>query len=244
VNQPPSTPPAAGLAAATSPDPPAALAADASSRPTLGAHLPDGPLTDPNEILARFLDWVSATRFDLYPAQEKAIVERTDTSLLDEWESLLQPELHAREIAARLAAKDALRAHELLDDPRAFTARVRAEMHQLVRALAQRDWEEAAAGVRPGDPDDPAWAEAHWPPERFEAALAPFFTEYEEILFTPDARQAHWTVIDESAPRTWRIRQTLLDPAGDHLWHLEGVVDLTTGHSLEGPLVELRRIGE
>ena len=174
----------------------------------------------------------------------RTVLERTDTSLLDEWESLLHPELHAKEIAARQAAKDALRAHELLDDPRAFTARVRAEMHQLVRALAHRDWEEAAAGVRPGDPDDPALAEAHWPPERFEAALAPFFAEYEEILFTPEARQAHWTVIDETASRTWRIRQTLLDPAGDHLWYLEGVVDLTTGHSLEGPLVELRRIGE
>jgi superfamily II RNA helicase len=169
----------------------------------------------------------------------RAVLERTDTSLLDEWESLLHPELHAREIAERQAAKDALRAHELLDDPRAFTARVRAEMHQLVRALAGRDWEEAAAGVRPAaDPEEV------WTPERFEAALAPYFAEYEEILFTPDARQAHWTVIDTTAPRTWRVRQTLLDPAGDHLWHLDGVIDLGSGHSLDGPLVELRAIGE
>jgi hypothetical protein len=173
----------------------------------------------------------------------RSLLERTDTSLLDEWESLLHPELHAREIADRRAAKEALRAHELLDDPKAFTARVRAELHQLVRALARRDWEEAAAGVRPGDPDDPSGPAAPWTPERFEAALAPFHAAYAEILFTPEARQAHWTVIDPTGPRAWRVRQTLLDPAGDHLWHLEGAIDLTAGASFEGPLVRLRRIG-
>jgi superfamily II RNA helicase len=186
----------------------------------------------------------------------RAVLERTDTSLLEEWESLLHPELHAAELADRQAAREALRAHELLDNPKAFTARVRAELHQLVRALARRDWEEAAAAVRPPAAEGPAAApgseaassetgepDAPWTPERFEEALAPYFADYDEILFTPEARQAHWTRIDRDAPRLWRVRQTLLDPEGDNLWHLEGVVDLSPGTSLEGPLVSLRRLG-
>jgi hypothetical protein len=76
-----------------------------------------------------------------------------------------------------------------------------------------------------------------------ERPHAPYFADYDEILFTPEARQAHWTRIDRDAPRLWRVRQTLLDPEGDNLWHLEGVVDLSPGTSLEGPLVSLRRLG-
>jgi hypothetical protein len=170
----------------------------------------------------------------------RSTLERTDSSLLEEWESLLHPEILAAGRAEREAAKEAVRAHELLDDPRVFAARVRAELHQLVRALGRRDWEEAAAGVRP-DPDDP---EGPWTPERFEAAMAPFFEEYGDLELTPEARQAHWTVIDRQGPRSWRLRQTLLDSAGDHLWALEGRVELGVGASLEGPLIHLQRIGE
>ena len=48
-------------------------------------------------------------------------------------------------------------------------------MHLLVKALADRDWEDAAALVAQ-DPEDP------WDEPRFEAALAPFFAEYAQLI--------------------------------------------------------------
>lgn len=39
---------------------------------------------------------------------------------------------------------------DLLADPKVFAARVRAELHLLVRALAHRDWEAAVAAVWSG----------------------------------------------------------------------------------------------
>jgi hypothetical protein len=79
----------------------------------------------------------------------RTLLERTDTSLLEEWEELLHPEL--RRVRAREhEAAEALWIAELLADPRAFAARVRAEMHLLVRTLAARDWEAAAQSVRGG----------------------------------------------------------------------------------------------
>ena len=103
---------------------------------------------------------------------------------------------------------------------RALVARVRAELHGLVRALAAQDWEAAAASVR-ADPDDV------WDADRIAHALAPFLAEYGRLDFTPDARLAHRTRIDAAGPRRWRVAQVLVDPAGDELWAVHGDVDLS-----------------
>jgi hypothetical protein len=166
----------------------------------------------------------------------RALLEHTDTSLLEEWESLLHPELRSRRTEERESARRALRNWELFHDPRVFTARVRAELHLLVRALSRRDWEEAAAAVR-ATPDDP------WDAARFEAALAPFYERYGELLFTGEARLADRTQVEKVAPRCWQVRQLLLDPESDDLWHIAGEVDLSGDEPVEGPLVRVVRIG-
>jgi superfamily II DNA/RNA helicase len=180
----------------------------------------------------------------------RALLERTDTSLLEEWEELLHPELR-REREQEHEAAEALWIRELVADPKAFGARVRAEMHLLVRTLAARDWEAAAESVRGGLPADGAAAdgaaaggeETPWDAEGFERELAPFFAEYGELLFTPEARRHQFTHIQRTGDRTWEVRQTLLDPQGDNLWAIAGDVDLRDPHALEGPLVRLHRIG-
>jgi Domain of unknown function (DUF3516)/DEAD/DEAH box helicase len=180
----------------------------------------------------------------------RALLERTDTSLLEEWEELLHPELR-REREREHEAAEALWIRELVADPQAFGARVRAEMHLLVRTLAARDWEAAAESVRVGQPAGGAPAggapagdeEASWDAERFERELAPFFAEYGELLFTPEARRHQFTHVQRTGDRTWEVRQTLLDPQGDNLWAIAGDVDLRDPHALEGPLVRLHGIG-
>ncbi|HYG63418.1 MAG TPA: DUF3516 domain-containing protein, partial [Thermoanaerobaculia bacterium] len=116
--------------------------------------------------------------------------------------------------------------------------RVRSEMHLVVRALGSRDWEEAAAAIRQ-DPDDP---QTVWDAERFEQALTPFFEEYGELLFTPEARRHQYTRLEKTGDRVWTVSQTLLDPQGDNLWAAEGEIDLRDRHAAEGPLVRLLRI--
>jgi superfamily II DNA/RNA helicase len=188
----------------------------------------------------------------------RTLIERTDTSLLEEWEELLHPDLR-RVRAEEHEAVEALWIRDLLADPRAFGARVRAEMHLLVRALSARDWESAAQSVRGGAaggaaamPDDSAPAPEppdagddadRWDAERFDLELAPFFAEYGELLFTAEARRHQFTHIRRTGDRTWEVRQTLLDPQGDNLWAVAGDIDLRDPHALEGPLVRLQRIG-
>ncbi len=166
----------------------------------------------------------------------RALIEHTDTSLLQEWESLLHPEIRLARERERERARAALWADQLLRDPRVFEARVRAEMHLLVHALAKGEWEEAALSVRqePGDP---------WDAERFAAALAPFCADYGELVFSAEARRHRWTQVEKTGDRTWEVAQTLLDPAGDNLWAISGAIDLRRPGAVDGPLVRVERIG-
>ncbi len=195
-------------------------------------------------LLLRYLSQLHNTLVQTVPEEAKTeevydviaflrtTLQNVDSSLVQAWETLLQPEaagLEGREAAAPPPFDVALR-------PKALAARVRAELHALVRDLAAREFETAALRLRQ-DPED-AWDAA-----RLEAALEAFFEEYGEIDFTPQARQAQRTRLEELGPRRWGVTQVLCDPLGDDLWALHGEVDLTGQRDPEGPLVCLRRIG-
>src|SRR5690606_7709004 len=98
----------------------------------------------------------------------RTTIALTDSSLLEEWESMLHPELMTRRKEEREQIVEQIWVRELIESPRALAARLRSEMHLLVHALSLRDWEEAAERVA-SEADDP------WDAARFEAALAPFF---------------------------------------------------------------------
>ncbi len=169
----------------------------------------------------------------------RSLVGETDASLLEEWERLRHPELLLAEKfvdAAPAKRTDVSWITELLANPKVFAARVRAEAQLLVRALARRDWEEAAERVCP-DQGDP------WDAARFESSLAPFFEEYGELLSGAEARLHHLTRLTSAGARQWGVSQTLLDPKGDHTWAVFAVVDLTDPNAPDGPILRIRRIG-
>jgi superfamily II RNA helicase len=168
----------------------------------------------------------------------RALVETTDSSLLEEWEGLLHPEILVR-TRERHKAREVLWLQELLADAKTFAARVRAEMHLVVRALSVRDWEEATTLIHQTS-DDPKYL---WDAERFEKAMAPYYAEYGELLFTPEARRHEWTQIRKTGDRTWDVAQTLLDPKGENLWALQGFIDLRKPDEAEGPIVRLEKVG-
>jgi hypothetical protein len=194
-------------------------------------------------VLLRYLSQVHHTLVQTVPEEAKTeevhdviaylrtLVRGVDSSLVEAWEGLTAPAA-----AAAAGAVPARPAFDLASQPRALAARLRAELHALVRALARGEWEEAPLLVAQhgGDP---------WDAERFRAALAPFLEDYGELLFTPDARQARQTGLRAVEPRVWDVSQVLLDPEGDGLWAIHGRVDLRGERDPEGPLVQVLRIG-
>jgi hypothetical protein len=167
----------------------------------------------------------------------RALLARVDSSLVSEWESLVRPS-EAPDASAPIdaAALERMRARrDPAADPRAFRARIRAELHLLVQALAAGDFVEAAACLRHDDADP-------WTAERIERELAPYLEEYGRVTAEPRARQAHLTNLREREARIWDVQQALVDDAGDNAWAVHAQIDLRDEVS-DGPLIELIRIG-
>ncbi|HVP69059.1 MAG TPA: DUF3516 domain-containing protein [Anaeromyxobacteraceae bacterium] len=161
----------------------------------------------------------------------RTTVRGVDSSLVDEWDRMRGGPAQEETAAPAPAAPPGLAA-----SPRAFLARVRAELHRLLGALARRSYEEAAVLVhaRPGE---------EWTARRMEEALAPYWAEHGRIDVTPAARRPHNTFVNELGPRRWRVVQRVVDEEGEVDWMLECLVDLTEPRDPDLPLLELQRIG-
>ncbi|MBS2030237.1 MAG: DUF3516 domain-containing protein [Deltaproteobacteria bacterium] len=177
----------------------------------------------------------------------RTLLRSTDSSLLDEWESLRNPGA-AKEPGAVVPTGPLPLDH----DAKAFNARVRAELHRLVRAFAAKNAEDALAAIF--DPDE------QWDAARLAEAWNPFFAEHDKFDLTPQARRPQHTFITKSGPGKYDVRQRVFafeppkpqvqiegvepepeEPGGE--WFLEGVVDLSVERPPDAPLVGLRRFG-
>lgn len=155
----------------------------------------------------------------------RELVRQVDSSLQDEWE-----QLSSGVSSGQPEAEPALppRPPDVTTNRRAFLVLVRNELFRRVQLAArQRDDELVAL-----DPD------AGWP-----EALDAYYADHDEVLTGGNARSASLVQIDENAPRdpdragetrdgagdagrTWRVRQVIDDPAGDHDWGIDAIVDL------------------
>ncbi|MEN8183837.1 MAG: DUF3516 domain-containing protein, partial [Myxococcota bacterium] len=208
---------------------------------SFGGYVREYGLQRSEGLLLRYLGQVHSTLAQSVPLRARtdeihdlssyfrAMVARVDSSLLREWESRRDPGRRPAVPEPAAEAQDRLL-------PEVFAAHVRAQLHALVRALSESDYEEATRWVRQA-PDDP------WSAERFKAALAPFHAEHERIVFEPRARQPRHTVLKRRSPRHYEVMQVLVDPADENLWCLEGEVVLEEERLPEGPMLRLRRIG-
>jgi len=175
-----------------------------------------------------------------------AVVRTVDASLLEEWETMMDPAAAAARIAAGVALEEAMRARAaakkpLWEDQRALTVRVRTELHRLLAALARKDWEEAQDSIwQPVDSPNP------WTGLRFAEALGPFFTQYTTLLSTPAARANSNTIMRAVSERRWEVVQRLCEPEGHDDWALVATVDLSAesraGLSEDAPLITLDTI--
>ncbi len=160
----------------------------------------------------------------------RTMLARVDSSLIEEWESLIAPDEETEEMAPPPPSP-----LDFVRDDKAFKARVRAEIHALVKALAEGDWDEAASSVRPSETDP-------WDAKRFEQALAPFLEEHERLLFDHSARLPTRTRLSKTSENTWSVVQTLVDPADNNDWAVEASIDLE-GWTPAQPLLSVVRLG-
>lgn len=137
------------------------------------------------------------------------LVRQVDSSLLDEWEELVNGVLHGADDEPIVPPAP----KRLTTNTRAFRTLVRNELFRRVQ-LAARDDVAALAELDPSFGAD-AWSDA----------LDGYFAEHDEILTGANARSAQLLLLTEGATE-WTARQILDDPAGDHDWGISATVDL------------------
>ena len=152
-------------------------------------------------------------------------VRQTDSSLLDEWEALTDPEAvhrHALELAE----------HRLPTNPRpisrqerAFGVMVRNAMFRRVQLVARDDLDglmalERAAADRTDPPGEVVMLRSVW-----DAGIEAYYAEHDEVLLDADARGPDLLRVVRTG-RSWPVTQTLHDPAGHHDWVIEALIDV------------------
>ena len=152
------------------------------------------------------------------------LVRQVDSSLVDEWESLINPVVDPTAPVVPPAPPS------VLTNRRAFLVLVRNELFRRVRLAAlQKDDELAEL-----DPD------VDW-----SAALDAYFDEHDEILTGGPARSPRLVTVDETdaaASGVWRVEQTIDDPAGDHDWRIRGEVDLAASEEQGAAVVRITEV--
>lgn len=155
----------------------------------------------------------------------REVIARADSSLVQEWESMRS--------GGNLLQHEEVEPEPLDANMKAFRARIHAELMQLIHALSQQNYEEAATLLHQQD---------DWTPERFETSLEGYLNEHEEIVFNHLARNRKHFRIQRKGPGLYHITQTLCDPEDYNEWYLFGTVDLSKVQNPEDRLFVLHGI--
>ncbi|HEX7162425.1 MAG TPA: DUF3516 domain-containing protein [Trebonia sp.] len=153
------------------------------------------------------------------------LIRQVDSSLVDEWEKLTNPDPASAEPKAQPKS--------LTSNARAFRVLVRNALFRRVTLAALEKYDEL------GELDAAdGWNAAAW-----EDALDEYFEEHDEIGTGSDARGPAMLIIDEGTT-TWTVRQIFADPAGDHDWGISATVDLGASDADGTAVIHVTDVGQ
>ena len=174
-----------------------------------------------------------------------ALLRQVDSSLLDEWEKLRDPDYRPAETPeAKPPQPEEI---DITRDRKAFTAAVRNRIFTFLRCLVLEDFEEAVARLaEDAVAEEIPWdAEGQpWTPERLKALLEAYRADHGTPRLDPEGRNLrHTYVVPDDAGKAWRVQQMLVDAEGVNDWVAEYEVDLEASRQDGQPVMDLLRIG-
>ncbi|WP_028935250.1 DEAD/DEAH box helicase [Pseudonocardia spinosispora] len=138
------------------------------------------------------------------------LVREVDSSLIDEWEKLANPD----ELAEQPPGHSTVTAN-----PRALRVLVRNAMFRRVQLASRKQWDQLGEM-------DPSGV---WDADQWHLALEPYWEEFDEIRTDAHSRGPDLFIVDEG-PGRWDVRQILDDPEDHHDWAICAEVDLEASH--------------
>ncbi len=170
----------------------------------------------------------------------RELIRGIDSSLLEEWERLKNPDLAvATENADATDKPSRPSSYDITRDEAAFRRLVRTTIFGFLQDVIARDWESAASRLATGEANSaPEGAPLSPEAKRIEAAFAPYFDARTRFRLDPAGRAAantHW--LHESTDPEWDIAQVLIDPAGLDDWEARFFVPLAESRAQQRAVV-------
>jgi hypothetical protein len=168
----------------------------------------------------------------------RTTVRQVDSSLLDEWERMRDPNWVATEVQEAKPLR--LQPEDITTNQRNFTNLIRTELFSILRGLAGRDFEAALENL-----DDLTDANGEtWSGPKLERMTLDYLKDHERILLSNEARNIRHTYIKPAENnRSWLVQQTVVDPEGHNDWSADVRIDLEKSRQLGKPHFQLLRIG-
>jgi len=164
-------------------------------------------------LVQNIADDLKTDEIDSLIAWLGTLVLQVDSSLIDEWERLIDPAA-ATEEAVRPTLEEP---PSVVDDPRAFRVMVRNQVFDWVDRLAnKRGYDVIVAAA--ADPD--VWGTV----DDLVAVMADYWDEYDHIVMDAGARSPRRFLYDPSVDQT--VIQIIQDPDGNDEWRITAFVDV------------------
>ena len=204
------------------------------------------PDSEKTEEVADLIEWLGE------------LVRQVDSSLIDEWEKLINPEPDELTPDSRFSTIEAA-PRDVTQNERAFAVMVRNEAFRWVQLLDRRNTSELA---RCSDPDHASDIERAPNPlrpiDQVDQMVAAYFEAHEEVATGPDARSPGLFQLGSSAgadaeyaaqsaadegDEVVAVRQVVVDGEDDRDQALTGWVDLRRSRELGRAVLVFDRLG-
>jgi len=181
----------------------------------------------------------------------RELIRGIDSSLIEEWERLSNPEFVAADSTDKPAQPASF---DLTRDSAAFRRLARTAILGFLQDVAARDWENASARLAASEASNlkaqipngsdqvpSVSASASEPPttsyqllatRQLEGAFAPYFAARDRFRLDPEGRSAkhtHWS--DDNQPNQLTVAQVLIDSADQNDWECSFTIDLAASRA-------------
>lgn len=181
------------------------------------------------------------------------MIQRVDSSLLEEWEKMAHPEDYQKRIDEGISEDEAEKAFgadkaaaDITYDKKRFLGMVRQRIFQIMGSLAKQDF----ASVLDSLADDLAEGEmladatgAPWTEKRLLEIMAAYTAEHHKFRMDVEGRALAHTIVTYEGD-TMHVQQMLQDEEDFNDWSIDFDISLSESKSAGIPLLKLARIGE
>ena len=168
----------------------------------------------------------------------RELIRGIDSSLLEEWERLRNPDFVAADAADKPARPGTF---DITRDAAGFRRLVRTAIFGFLQDVAARDWESAASRLATGEAAASGENELMSPEaKRIEKAFAAYFDEHGRFRLDPEGRAAKHTYFGEAGET---VAQVLVDKDELNDWEVLFTVSLTESRAQARAVVNFESVG-